>query len=324
MDYPLYKNNYILNVNNIIDIVNNFKINIKKVKDIKTLENYRVLIKYKNKYYFIIYDKWSDNLELNNLTDYFSESVRIKCKVINNKSPIDYWNKNKYYLLSKKLNYIQLNNILYKHIKFCSNFRISVVITILKHFKVKKYLDISAGWGDRLLGAILSNVKYYCACDPNLDLIQSYKEIIETFVKDPKKRKNYNIISEGFEIANIPEKNYDMCFSSPPFFDQEIYSNHKDDSYKKYNNVTKWLKNFYIKSILKAYNLLKRKGRMILYIGKDIFNIINKFNEILLKYMDFHGVIYFYESKYRGMHVWRKKNDHKMSNDEIINIINLF
>lgn len=320
MDYPLYRDYYKLDVKHIYNLVQKFKPVIKKLKNLDTIKKGMQLIKYKNKYYYIIIDIWNTNFELNHLTDYFSEHIRITCHYLNNISPLDYWNRNKKQLLSKKLNIIDLKEKLYHNVQPCNNFRISVIITILRKFKVKRYLDISAGWGDRLIASILCKLKYYCACDPNLDLHPCYNKMIETLV-EPKDRKRYNVLPTGFEIADIPDKKYDLVFSSPPFFDLEIYSKHKDDSLVKYNTSTKWLKFFFVKSVLKAYNLLRRKGHMILHIGKDIYIVLNKMKELFSKYMKYNGIIYYYETKYRAMYVWKKLSDHKFTETEINSII---
>ena len=34
-------------------------------------------------------------------------------------------------------------------------FKITFILTILNHFKPKRWLDLSAGWGDRLIGACI-------------------------------------------------------------------------------------------------------------------------------------------------------------------------
>jgi hypothetical protein len=103
-------------------------------------------IKYNNERYIIIKDKWKTNFEINNLTDYFSENIRITCKFGNNISPLEYWNKYKKIILNKTNNISQMREIIYSNINLCNNFRISLSLTILNIFKPKKWLDILAGW----------------------------------------------------------------------------------------------------------------------------------------------------------------------------------
>jgi tRNA1(Val) A37 N6-methylase TrmN6 len=297
LEYPYYKYFYKLNIQNIKNIVKKFKINISTEKILDAQ-------KYKNKYYIII-DNFNDNYELNTLTDYFTENIRVKCKFANYISPLEYWNKNKNNLIQKSNNIYQLRELIFQQTKLCNNFRISVILTILKKFKCKKYLDISAGWGDRLLGAILHKCKIYCSVDPNEELHIHYQEIINTFL-DKNKQKNYILINDGFETAKLPDIKFDLVFSSPPFFLLEKYSKNKNDSTIKYTNEKLWCNNFLLVSLYKAINHLEKNGHLILYIhySKYVKEILDKINNI----MEYQGIIYFYENKLRGMYVWKKHN----------------
>ena len=164
-------------------------------------------------------------------------------------------------------------------------------------------MDISAGWGDRLLSAIFYNkIKLYTATDPNLDMHPCYDEMINTLVPISK-RKNFVIHKNGFLEANI-DGLYDIVFSSPPFFTLEKYSDHKEDSITQFSNEKDWINNFLVKVLLKAYKHLKKNGYMILYWGGSD-SVMNKIFQTLSN-MKYNGVIYFYESRPRGIHVWQK------------------
>jgi hypothetical protein len=205
-----------------------------KTLELKTIEQY-----------YIIKSSWDDNLELNSLTDYFSEPCRIQCTFKNRLSPLEYWNKNRKSILDtlkKKHQQITNHNLreeMYIRNKPCNNFRISVCLEVLKLFKPKKWLDISAGWGDRLLSALLysqlnTQFKLYCGVDPNPCLHPYYQEMIKTF--NPVSKKEYILIKDGFETASLPDTKFDLVFSSPPFFDLEIYSTSNANSLVKYNS----------------------------------------------------------------------------------------
>ena len=100
---------------------------------------------------------------INNITDLFTEKIRIHCKFKNHNSPYEYWNKNKKYIIQKtiekykKLNIYNIRDTIFYNTKLCNNFRITVCMQILHHFRPKTWLDISAGWGDRLISAIVYN-----------------------------------------------------------------------------------------------------------------------------------------------------------------------
>ena len=143
-----------------------------------------------NPFYMIIKSRWNDNLELNSLTDYFTEKCRVQCAFKNRLSPLEYWIKNHreiYQRLKQKhrppTNYNLREEMYFKN-KPCNNFRISVCMEVLRVFHPKSWLDISAGWGDRLLSALLyDNLEIYTGCDPNPCLHPYYRKMVETFTQ---------------------------------------------------------------------------------------------------------------------------------------------
>ena len=281
-----------------------YKLDKKRIKElIKQFKPIIINMPLKNSY-LIFKDEWSTNYELNQITDLFSEKERVKCTFLHNLSPLDYFTKNKKILLKKTSDPFELREILYKNVKLCNNFKISVALSVLNHFKPKKWLDISAGWGDRLLSAIFYDVDLYFSCDPNQDLHPCYQKMIKTFV--PKKKQNQFIIHKtGFEITPIPYRDFDIVFSSPPFFDLETYSKYNDNSLIKYKTSNSWYKNFLLKSLEKAIESLKIGGHIVLYIG--YFKEINQMQDFLIKKgMKYLGIMYFYDTKPRGMYVYKK------------------
>ena len=90
-------------------------------------------------------------------------------------------------------------------------------------------LDFSAGWGDRLIGALSCPVRSYTATDPNVSLKEGHGKIIEELGAQKKLGKIspdlslYRIIYEPFQTANLPsEPSFDIIFSSPPYFNFEV------------------------------------------------------------------------------------------------------
>ena len=205
---------------------------------------------------------------VNSLTDVFNEHCRMKCKKRNSISPYEYFLKNpnkKYHELVKK--------------KDCSLFRVLIAIQILKHFNVKTWLDMSAGWGDRLIAAILKKLDYYFSTDPNMCLHEGYNKIKEAFEVDKSK---FVTVNEPFEKAIIipPETGkFDLFFSSPPFFYKEIYDNNNDgQSTKQYRDIDDWIDNFLLFSIKKALPFIKLGGKIVLYIeDTDETEYVDKF-----------------------------------------------
>ena len=76
---------------------------------------------------------------------------------------------------------------------------------IIEHFNSKKILDMSSGWGDRLVGAMACNIDCYHGFDPNSCLHPGYKKMIE-FFKDQKLHQYFrlyqNIHNRFFSIVS--------------------------------------------------------------------------------------------------------------------------
>ena len=264
----------------------------------------------------IIVDDWKRNMELNQLTDLFTENCRVRCQFLGNPTPLQYWQQHVKYSPGRPLKYYREQ--IYRESKLCNNFRISLVITILKMFNARRWLDISAGWGDRLLGAILSpQLQYYCGVDPNPCVQAGYRKILDFFFgkEDKHKRTNYHLIQDGFETARLPTgKTFDLVFSSPPFFDLETYSDVSSNSLTAFNTEEKWLHGFLLPSIVKASNVLENGGHLILYIAESKnTNYIPKMLEGVEKLdasLKYNGKMFYRDSgtfsKLRDFYIWKK------------------
>lgn len=171
----------------------------------------------------------------------------------------------------------------------------------------KKWLDISSGWGDRLLTAMLLDMDYI-GFDPNFQLKPGHSEMISMF-GDPNKHR---VIYEPFETAKITEL-YDVVLTSPPFFTVEEYAkDQQGQSIVNYPNFEQWMVWFLFVSLEKAWNALNEGGYLILHLG-DIRTMImseatNIFIENYLPNCSWEGVIGIEnDGKYpRPTWVWKK------------------
>jgi len=262
-----------------------------------------------NDSFLLIKENWNKYEELNNITDYFSEIVRIQCNFKNCISPFKYWTGHRTFIEGDNATIKMIRDKMYDNVKFCNNFRISIALTLFDLFKANIILDPSAGWGDRLIAAIGYDVKNYVGVDPNNELHPCYNEIIKTLVA-PKCQSNFIMINDGFEKANIPKLNYDLVFTSPPFFDLEKYSSNTNDSIVAHPSVDDWFKNFLLVLIKKSFNHLIIGGHFVLYISESsntqyIDKMITYANS-LMKMLG--SIYYFYDGSYvpRRIMVWKK------------------
>jgi hypothetical protein len=317
LEYPYYKNETTFKqILNDFTKLKNYHTKFIRYNPIKrrinTFQNRLVIIK-------VNYEEVKDLIKI---TDYFSESCRVKC--LNNLketlTPFEYFNKNKeiiYNKLSnndqqKKLSYNDISEYLFKNIDQCTRFNATVMISILKLLKPKKILDPSSGWGDRLISSIAYGCSY-TGVDPSNCMNPIYHEIIDKLASKDR-NKDYKIIHNGFENVDIEENSYDLVFTSPPFFDFELYENDESQSISKFNTLEKWLNGFMFPLIDKSNKALVTKGYLGLYIsdytGVSFINQIFKYIKNNIKTLNYQGDIHFWNETnpkvIRTVFFWRK------------------
>lgn len=136
--------------------------------------------------------------------------------------------------------------------------------------QAKDVLDLCAGWGDRLVSALAtSSVKSYTGIDPNIILHPKYEEISKFYKHD----KILKFICSPAEDVVLDPKQFDVIFTSPPYFDLEVYSQDKNQSTSRYKTLNLWLNRFLFKLIEQSYIWLKEDGRLFLNISdyNDVF-----------------------------------------------------
>jgi DNA modification methylase len=80
----------------------------------------------------------------------------------------------------------------------------------------------------------------------------------------------------GSEVFR-PKEKVDLCFTSPPYFNTEKYSDEDTQSYVKYPEEQKWIDGFLFQTIENCYESLKKNGYLLMNIantssGKNIEN----------------------------------------------------
>lgn len=124
--------------------------------------------------------------------------------------------------------------------------------------------DMSSGYGGRLFGAIVSDVvDTYIGTDPCKATFDGLQAICDDF--RPEWKDCINLMgSEEYEPLN---DSLDVCFTSPPYFNTERYSNEESQSYKKYETTSDWMNKFLMKTIDNCYLGLKNGGILAINIA---------------------------------------------------------
>tara|TARA_R110001592_G_scaffold171950_1_gene410412 strand:- start:22 stop:1029 length:1008 start_codon:yes stop_codon:yes gene_type:complete len=155
-----------------------------------------------------------------------------------------------------------------------SNFRPASAATIYYNYAKNGIVwDMSCGFGGRLIGAFASNVvKKYIGTEPSTENFKGLKNIEKDFkIINPLKdlfSKNmevelYKIGSEDF----IPKEKVDLCFTSPPYFNTEQYSDEETQSFKKFPTQETWLNGFLKSTMMNCKSCLKKDGKMLINIA---------------------------------------------------------
>ena len=195
-------------------------------------------------------------------------------------SPIEYWNNDdklkeiirktwnwqiKHGSGSFTLNRLRQNLKIYGGNQSVSNFRPSAAKYIYNTYGNQGVVwDMSCGWGGRLIGFLSSDCKTYIGTEPSTKTFDG----LERLTKDMNiQNKEVELHKLGSEVFQPEDESVDLCFTSPPYFDTEKYSDEKTQSYIKYPTESRWINGFLKNTIENCYCSLKVGGKMMLNIA---------------------------------------------------------
>ena len=221
-----------------------------------------------------------DYSEYDWVTDYYTEKARLMVTIDDPRSP--------YKLLSKvptNLDETAAREWLYENGKEVNPFGFSRAVSVLSALGAKEVVfDPCAGWGDRALACESLGLKYL-GVDPNPNLKGPYEEITNDF-------PNLRFINDAIEDVSIENGIADTVFTSPPFFNKEIYN--KDDpkqSSNRYPQLEDWYEKFLKVMLEKSFAALKVGGNMGVYLANT--KTVSSGVTVLSKYMNsFNGAEY--------------------------------
>lgn len=213
-----------------------------------------------------------DYMRCDYISDHFTETVRVRCHFGRHESPWEVWNKT--LKIHKIKSPEEQREKIYSMTKECNTFNPSVAREIILRLvgEGATILDPSAGWGDRMIAAASTNAKLYFGIDPNLELKEPYKQMIESLSSlSPTKIK---ITHLPFEDTEVKPNSFDLVLTSPPFFDLEIYSTDSTQSTSRYRSKADWINLFFIPYIEKCMAALKPKGFLVVYAPDWMYEVI--------------------------------------------------
>lgn len=153
---------------------------------------------------------------------------------------------------------------IYSGVQGVSNFRPTAAAAIYNHYEPEGIVwDMSGGWGGRMLGAIKANVKHYIATEPSTKTFEGLNQLAKDFGDKTK----ITVLKKGSEEFKPQINSLDLCFTSPPYFNLEKYSEEKTQSFKKYNTKNDWVEGFLMQTIENCYYGLKKSKYMLINIA---------------------------------------------------------
>ena len=149
---------------------------------------------------------------------------------------------------------------IYSGTQAVSNFRPTAAKLIYEKFGGDVIWDMSAGWGGWLIGFLASSRKKYIGTEPSSKTYDGLLKIKEDFEYLGKEVEIHKL---GSEVFRPDKESLDLCFTSPPYFDTEKYSDEETQSYVKFSTSDKWISGFLKKTIENCHYGLKQGGYML-------------------------------------------------------------
>ena len=233
----------------------------------------------------------------NDVVDYFTFVERLNTKGKYNANFYDFlWNieefkKKKfiqnmltYYETTKNKNNTKNQYVVYKEVyNICISainiFRPVIAMEIYARFKPTSILDFTCGWGGRLIGACALNIPRYIGIDINQNLKPCYEKMMGFLQEEdptllsttdiPVKKTDIQLFIQDALTFDYQSIEYDMVFTSPPYFSLEKYSFNTIYASKEEMKTL-----FYIPIFQKTFQHLKEGGHYCLNVNQGIYSEI--------------------------------------------------
>ena len=134
---------------------------------------------------------------------------------------------------------------------------------IIDIFKPNCVLDFCVGWGSSLVGSCSLDINKFIGIDKNPDLIEPLSNMKKQ-LKLLNSKTDIELIFNDALLVDYSKLSYDMVFSSPPYYNKEVYVGSEKQTIEEWN---KW----YIRIFSITYKYLKTGGNYLLNIPETIY-----------------------------------------------------
>lgn len=158
----------------------------------------------------------------------------------------------------------------FSHTAGVSNFRPTAAKAIYETYSKDGdcVLDFSAGYGGRLLGCLPLR-RHYIGIDPCKKQVRGLKEMLRQLrrlIRLEAQTSIYKACAEDF-LPRLEDHSVSLVLSSPPYFNQERYSDEPSQSYLRYLTYDAWVEHFLRKVIAESWRILKPGGYLLINVA---------------------------------------------------------
>jgi 16S rRNA G966 N2-methylase RsmD len=154
------------------------------------------------------------------------------------------------------------------HRQRVSNFRPTVAMALLHRYSGtgESILDFSAGYGGRLLGALAVGCKY-TGIDPAMAQIDGLRSMTQAL--ESASHGSAKVIQGCAEeiLPKLPSRSFSAVLSSPPYFNNERYSDEVTQSCIRYPAYGQWKDRFLKVAIGESSRILEKNGHLLLNVA---------------------------------------------------------
>jgi len=144
-----------------------------------------------------------------------------------------------------------------------NQFKPIIAMNVYCKYKPKSILDMTMGWGGRLIGACALDIPKYTGIDLNPDLEQPYSDMVATL--KPYTSTQIKVIFKDALKVDYSKIDYDLVLTSPPYYNIELYKG----TQKRDKDV--WDREFYEPLFKKTWTHLKRGGHYCLNVPAEVY-----------------------------------------------------
>ena len=129
---------------------------------------------------------------------------------------------------------------------------------LVLRYKGKMFITGNCGFGGRMLGALSSKKNFrYVGTDPCTETMYHLHQLGDYIEMVTGKEDSYELHCCGSEDFRGPENSIDFAFSSPPYFNLEVYSDEETQCYNKFPELEQWLEGYVRQTIKNIHHMLK-------------------------------------------------------------------